>query len=130
MDSRPASSGALHVGSLTLTFVERRFSPRVGGTAESYLVIGVTTLIECRVVNISLCGAMLQLPNGRENPLGVGELLLPRYEMIARCKIVWRHESAVGITFMVPPVKGAVSFGKRAQMPARPVWQSRWLDGL
>lgn len=113
-----------------MTFVERRFSPRTSGTAEGYLALGVAPLIECRVVNISPCGAMLHLMSGREKPLAIGELLLPHYGMIARCKIVWSAESAVGITFMVPPVEGVVGFGKRAQMPARPVWQSRWLEGL
>ncbi len=112
------------LGSLTLTFVERRFYPRVAGTAEGYLALGDATVIKCRAVNISPSGGMLHLLNGGAKPLAIGELHLPDYGMIARCRIVWRAERAVGITFMVPPVEGVVGFGKRVQMPARPAWQS------
>ena len=113
-----------------MTLPERRFVPRVDKTAEGYLALGDATVSKCRIVNISPSGAMLHLLSEEKKPLAIVEHHVPDYEMIARCKIVWRAEGVVGVTFMVPPVEGAVGFGKRVQMPERPEWQTRWLEGL
>lgn len=113
-----------------MTFSERRFAPRDPVEAEGYLALGGALLIRCKVVNLSAGGAKLRLLDSTAAPPAIGDLLVGEYGMISRCKVVWSEDGTVGVTFIVPPIGGVAHLGRRAIMPARPPWQSRWLDGL
>lgn len=113
-----------------MTFPERRFAPRHRVDTEAVLALEGALLTRCQVVDLSPAGAMLRLLGGTALPRAIGDLLVTEYKMISRCRVVWSHNRSVGVTFIVPAVRGGAPFGRRSIMPPLPPWQSRWLEGL
>jgi hypothetical protein len=88
---------ALVSGSSTWAGGERRKHPRAEVEAVAYISDGGAST-RCRVLNISVEGAAIDVPNAAYVPDRF-QLMIEKDRVVRNCRIVWVQKNRIGVAF-------------------------------
>jgi hypothetical protein len=89
--SRVLSSGSIWLGD------ERREHPRTEVNEVAYISTGGAST-RCRVLNISVEGAAIDVPNAAFAPDRF-QLMIKKDRLVRKCRVVWVQQNRVGVAF-------------------------------
>lgn len=78
--------------------IERRKTARENLIKQGSVSFGVTTIVDCSVLNISMVGACLQFPFRPVLPKRFSVVIKPEYVRRV-CHVVWQSGCKVGVYF-------------------------------
>jgi hypothetical protein len=77
---------------------ERRRELRMAGKSAEIALSNGRGVVGCKVVDLSLGGACLEVPRPGEIP-ETFNLVFEGYRTISPCRIIWRSETRIGVAF-------------------------------